>query len=494
MRIVIFLLLWVVTAIPIVAQAQFTYATNNGAITVTGYNGSDGTVAIPNTINGYAVAVIGDWAFYATSVTNVLIPDSVTNIGDGAFFNCESLTNVTLGSGVTSVGDWAFGFCPTLASICCRGNAPSLGGADVFYGNEAAIYYLAGATGWGFMFHGHPAIPRNAPVPFDYATNSDGITLAITGYAGSDSEVIIPSSINFLPVTSFGNNAFDSVNMTNIIIPNIVTNLGDSAFNNCVNLTGIVIPSRVKQTGNFTFDGCSRLANVTIPASVTKIGDGAFAGCSSLTSIIIPSSVTSIGSEAFDNSGLTNITIPDSVVFIDGLAFVNCYKLATVKLPNTITSISYLMFAECDNLTQITIPDGITNIGTAAFYDCYKLTAIYFEGNAPSTGDQVFNYSNPTIYYRPGTIGWAEHFDGLPTALTPLSYPVIVDSPNFGVQTKRFGFTIFWATNTPVIVEASTNLLDWQPVQTNTLTTGSAYFSDPQQTNYPSRFYRLRSL
>ena len=94
-------------------QAQFTFTTNaDNTITITGYTGSNGVVMIPGTIADLPVTSIGDWAFYATSVTNVLIPDSVTNIGDGAFFDCESLTNVTIGSGVTSIGDWTFAFCP----------------------------------------------------------------------------------------------------------------------------------------------------------------------------------------------------------------------------------------------------------------------------------------------------------------------------------------------------------------------------------------------
>jgi hypothetical protein len=64
---------------------------------------------------------------------------------------------------------------------------------------------------------------------------------------------------------------------------------------------------------------------------------------------------------------------------------------------------------------------------------------------------------------------------------------------SFGVKTNQFGLNINWASGQTVVVEASTNLINWQPLQTNTLTTGSAYFSDPQWTNYPSRFYRLRS-
>jgi hypothetical protein len=78
-----------------------------------------------------------------------------------------------------------------------------------------------------------------------------------------------------------------------------------------------------------------------------------------------------------------------------------------------------------------------------------------------------------------------------------LPYPVILNSsPTFGVQNNQFGFTVSWATNLPVVVEATTNLAHpvWQPLQTNTLTGGSFYFSDPQWTNHPIRFYRLRSL
>jgi len=128
--------------LPAVVQAQFTFTTNNEAVTITGYTGSNGVVMIPGTIADLPVTGIGDWAFYATSVTNVLISDSVTSIGDGAFFNCESLTNVTIGSSVTNIGDWTFGFCSGLVSVSCRGNAPGLGGGNVFYGNLATSHQL----------------------------------------------------------------------------------------------------------------------------------------------------------------------------------------------------------------------------------------------------------------------------------------------------------------------------------------------------------------
>jgi hypothetical protein len=121
-------------------------------------------------------------------------------------------------------------------------------------------------------------------------------------------------------------------------------------------------------------------------------------------------------------------------------------------------------------------------------------------GNAPyvSSG-AAFEPTPATVYYLPGTIGWLSTFSGAPTALWTLPHPLILNSSNgntnLGVQNRQFGFTISWATNAPVVVEASSTLSNpaWTAVSTNILNTGSFYFSDPQWTNYPGRFYRIRS-
>jgi hypothetical protein len=130
-----------------------------------------------------------------------------------------------------------------------------------------------------------------------------------------------------------------------------------------------------------------------------------------------------------------------------------------------------------------------------AFFQCYSLTGVYFQGNSPSpTNDSFAFYADPaTVFYLPGTTGWGAVFDGRPTALWFLPNPLILNhGPGFGVQPGGFGFTISWATNASVVVEAATNLAHpvWIPVSTNTLTGGTNYFSDPQWTNYPERFYR----
>jgi hypothetical protein len=138
----------------------------------------------------------------------------------------------------------------------------------------------------------------------------------------------------------------------------------------------------------------------------------------------------------------------------------------------------------------------VTSLGDQVFYDCASLKGVYFQGNAPSIGADVFDgEKNAIVYYLPRTIGWEEFAQstGLSTVLwNPL---VQTSSASFGVRTNRFGFNITGPSNLVIVVEACTNLANpvWSPVGTNTLTDGSSYFSDPDWKNLPTRFYHLRS-
>ena len=139
-------------------------------------------------------------------------------------------------------------------------------------------------------------------------------------------------------------------------------------------------------------------------------------------------------------------------------------------------------------------------MGEEAFCFCSNLKSVYFTGNAPSVDSTVFLCDNqPIVYYLPGTSGWdgLAQLTGLPTVLWN---PQAQNDASFGVRTNRFGFNITGSSNLVIVVEACTNFTNpvWQPVQTNTLNTfigtnGTSYFSDPQYTNYPVRFYRFRS-
>jgi BspA type Leucine rich repeat region (6 copies) len=169
-----------------------------------------------------------------------------------------------------------------------------------------------------------------------------------------------------------------------------------------------------------------------------------------------------------------------------------------VTVPATInslpvTSIGEYAFSCNSSLASVTIGNNVTSIEDWAFGDCTSLNGAYFMGNAPSIGSAVFDGDNSTtLYYLPGT-AWGATYGCRPTALW--NPQVQTGGTSFGVRTNRFGFTITGTSNLVIVVEACTNLANpsWFPVATNTLTGGSSYFSDPQWTNYPARFCRLRS-
>ncbi len=198
-------------------------------------------------------------------------------------------------------------------------------------------------------------------------------------------------------------------------------------------------------------------------------------------------------------------TIPDGVINIGSEAFTGS-TLSNVVIPHSVTSIGEFAFGG-GQLNSIIVPNSVTSIGSYAFFDCYELAAVYFLGNAPAADSTVFQlkhgyyestfyyyFYNATAYYLPGTTGWDDFSanTGVPTALWLPQ--VQTGDASFGVQTNQFGFNINWASGQTVVVEACTNpaSLVWQPIQTNTLTSDSVYFSDPQWANYPTRFYRLR--
>jgi hypothetical protein len=189
------------------------------------------------------------------------------------------------------------------------------------------------------------------------------------------------------------------------------------------------------------------------------------------------------------------VTIPTNITgltvsSIGSLTFISCASLTSVTIGNSVTSIGMFAFYWCANLTNVTIGANVTNFAFGAIDGCGPMN-VYFQGNAPNDAS-MFTYDSATVYYLPGTTGWAT-FSGLPTALW---LPKIIGCSTRSVgQPNQFGFNINWAGGRVVVVEACTNLFNpvWRPVQTNTLAGGSCYFSDPAGTNYPARFYRLRS-
>jgi hypothetical protein len=437
--------------------SDFTFVTNAGSITITGYTGSGGTVNIPATITGLAVTGIGQSAFAnASTVTSVTMPNSITNLGDYAFSSCTIMASVTISAGVTNIGMGMFEDCFALSSVTIEGAVTNIG--DYAFASCPDLDSLP--------------IPDTVTSLGQYAFFGNGLT-----------NVTIPASVtnigeaaflycNFLPAimvdpanpayTSAGGVLYnktltelveypDGAMATSYTISNSVTSIGDTAFEDC-KLVSITIPTNVMSIGNYSFESCSLLTGVTIPEGVTSIGDEAFAQDNGLTGILIPASVTilgqvpfadcynmasiavaagnpdfsgvngvlynktgtlliefpcgptgsfsvpsgvgDIGSLAFEQCQLISVAIPGSVTNIESLGFFNCTDLGSVIIADGLTSIGAAAFESCYVLSNINFPASLTTVGSSAFYDCTALNTIVIPSSVASVGDYAFAYCN----------------------------------------------------------------------------------------------------
>ena len=202
-------------------------------------------------------------------------------------------------------------------------------------------------------------------------------------YNGAATEVVIPDSVKII-----GDSAFQNCKgITSVVILDSVQEIGVRAFEYCGSLTSIAIAHSVRRIGSEAFEGCMALTSVTIPDSVQKIGDGVFEGCSSLTSIVVPDSVKRIMSGAFAGcKALTSVTLPDSLGKIEDYLFSGCYSLTAIKIPESVNKFGDYAFGHCTSLTSIIIPNSVQRIGEYAFRDCKALQTVEIKGK-PSYGD-----------------------------------------------------------------------------------------------------------
>ena len=319
-------------------------------------------------------------------------------------------------------------------------------------------------------------IPAKADQSGDFTYTATATEVTLTGYTGTGGVVTIPDTINSLPVTSIGLNAFrNKTSLTSVTIPDSVTSIGSEAFWGCTGLTSLTIPnsvtsiereafyyctsltsltigSGVTSFGDYAFAACTGLTSVTIGSSVTSIGTGMFQGCIRLTSLTIPNSVTSIGSVGFYGcTSLTSVTIGSGVTSIGTYAFRDCIRLTSVAIPNSVTSIESNAFQSCTGLTSVTIGSGVTSIGGSAFLTCPNLLSIYIKGNAPALGTTVFtSNSKSNVYYRSGTTGWTSTYGGLSTVA--LGLPTITGQPSSVIANpgENAAFSVIAKTTFPL--------------------------------------------
>ena len=369
--------------------------------------------------------IICDRAFSSCcSLSEIVIPSSVTSIGDSAFDTCSSLSEIVIPSSVTSIGERAFSSCTSLKYISIPKSVICLNGNPF--------------ANWNGKLK---CLSSNFVYEDDILFNKD--KSRIISFRNQNIETyVIPSSVTSIDDWAF----YGCYSLSEIVISSSVTSIGDSAFSWCLSLSEIVIPSSVTSIGKGAFSSCSHLSEIVIPSSVTSIGDWAFSYCFSLKyisipksvislngnpfaewngkleclspnfvyeddilfnkdrsriisfrnqnieSYVIPSSVTSIGDSAFSCCrSLSEIVIPSSVTSIGDGAFYGCNSLSEIVIPSSVTSIGDSAFSSCDSLSEIVIPSSVTSIGDSAFSYCFSLSEIVIPTSVSSIGDSAFS-------------------------------------------------------------------------------------------------------
>ena len=411
------------------------------------------------------------------TLTVIPPPPVFTSPNTADAFEGQSFTYSTVANNAPT----AFGATGLPSGLSIDPTTGVISGTPVTHGTHTVTLSASNAAGTGTQTFTLTVTP--APIAFLYTRVGDTIT--ITGSnPKATGDLVIPATIDGLPVTAIRGTAFRySPELASVTIPDSIISIGEEAFAGCPKLTSVtigngvatiprnafrdcsglddftvgsgnpyfssrdgvlfnktqklliafpagrtgiyIVPNSVTSVGYSAFSDCPGLTSVTIPNSVTSIGNYAFFGCSGLTDLTIGSNVASIGAYAFCGStGLTSVIIPESVTTIGNSAFESCVGLRSLTIGSKVTSIGEKAFSGCTGLTSVTIPENVSSITFGAFSNCVGLSSVYFMGNAPSFKISVFDGSpNSTVYYVPGTTGWASTFAGRPTA--PSAAPTI---------------------------------------------------------------------
>lgn len=331
---------------------------------------------------------------YATYITNIKFPSTVTALADKAFYGCAELPRLVLPATLTSIGTEAFAGCNNLIELeyaegtrtALRTYATKLttvtipgtcsAFADgIFDGCTAlTVVNISDLEMWNFIFLGLDKSPFACPR-----------SIYLNG------EILMDLIADFgAPVANY---AFANVKgLESVTLTGSISDIQPYAFTNSTELRSVTMGNRVKSIGNNAFAGCTALQSAQLGSGVTSIETSAFEGCSSLNSMRMGGRETSIGSRVFYGcESLQDLKLPTSVTAIGSYAFYNCYNLAKLNIPDAVTTIPAYAFYNCRALEGITLPAGVKQIGTYAFNGCTTLDKIEIPDATTIIGDYAFN-------------------------------------------------------------------------------------------------------
>ena len=402
---------------------------------------------------GSQLKSIGLAAFYGTEQAyprfkEIKIPDSVDTIGSGAFFYCQDLERITLPSALQTLSSVTFYGCAALSEVTFPASLKTIESSvfdgcrnlsevklpasltaiqsSVFHRCSAkTVFYDGSLEQWNHITADNDVLGYSCPslVMDDYTAQFIPVeddpdhpfpgpppkTVTITKYTGTESTVILPSTISSWPVTKIGEDAFqDNTTITSVTIPASVTEIGSNAFAGCTNLTSVHYEgdwsNLTIQSGNPAVQDAAneQLFDFEFILNNTAVIVNNYKCKGTAADVTIPSCykgkpVTAINNAAFPNSAVTSVTIPDSVTSIPDAAFVNCSQLTNISIPNSVTYIGFSAFDGCASLKSITLPSSLRTIGNSAFAGCPSLMTVTYPGSKTQWDDNITKGSNNDV-------------------------------------------------------------------------------------------------
>ena len=255
---------------------------------------------------------------------------------------------------------------------------------------------------------------------YAYTVNADG-NATITDFLGpvaststGSYDITIPEKLDDHPVTGLGESSFSGTyspdhpknytllsfcnQIQSVTIPESVTSIGKSAFEDCSNLDSLTIKGVATSIGAYAFGSCTSLTSLSLVGSFQTIGDYAFVSCG-MTSLTIDATITSIEKYAFSSRSLTSLSLTGNVQKIGDYAFAYCTSLTSLSLTGNVQKIGDYAFYSCPSLKTVTLPKSLTSIGSHAFDFCTilgSLGSIEIPGTVTEIGDFAFNNSGLT--------------------------------------------------------------------------------------------------